>query len=154
MRKKKPKQAVLLLGLILVVSIILIGIRLLLSSPMSEAKAIVNQFYSFEQNANFSGSWNLFHPYIKEKFPKAAYIQDRSHVFIGHFGSETFTYKIGDGEEVEEWKASEETKPFKRAYKFIVIQSYSGKYGKFSFMQEVYVVKYKKEWVILWNFNH
>ncbi len=83
----------------------------------------------------------------------AAFIQDRAHVFNGHFGSETFSYSIGDSTEVNGWKPANREKPFENAYKFIVTQDYTGKYGKFSFSQHVYVVKYKKELVILWDYN-
>lgn len=76
----------------------------------------VDQFYPYEQESNFSGSWKLFHQYMKEKFPKAAYIQDRSHVFIGHFGAETFSYEISEAEELNGWKAARGEKPFKAAF--------------------------------------
>lgn len=153
MRKKTNNTGILLLMLLLAGTIIFILGRLLFSSPSSEAKSVVEQFYAFEQDANFSGSWNLFHPYMKGKFTKAAYIQDRSHVFIGHFGAETFSYEISEVEELNRWKAAKGEKPFKSAYKFEVIQKFTGKYGRFSFFQEVYVVEHKKEWVILWNYN-
>ena len=78
---------------------------------------------------------------MKEKFTKAAYIQDRSHVFIGHFGAETFSYEISEAEHIEGWRAAKGEKSFKSAYKFEVTQMYTGKYGKFSFIQEVYVLE-------------
>ena len=154
MRKKRTPPGTLLLLLLIAGTLIFMLLRILFSSPSSEAKFVVDQFYAFEQEANFSASWNLFHPYMKEKFPKAAYIQDRSHVFIGHFGAETFSYEISEAEHLEGWRAAKGKKPFKSAYKFEVIQMYTGKYGKFSFLQQVYVVEKNKEWVILWNFNH
>lgn len=154
MRKNRHKAARRLSVLLLAGTIIFIAGRLLFNSPVSEAKSVVNQFYAYEQDANFSASWNLFHPYMKEKQSKAVYIQDRSHVFIGHFGAETFSYEIGEAEKLKEWQAAKGEKPFEYAYKFEVIQRYRGKYGRFSFLQEVYVVEQNKEWVILWNFNH
>ena len=39
------------------------------------------------------------------------------------------------------------------AYKFTVMQTYKGKYGKFSFLQEVYVAKDEESWRILWDYN-
>ncbi|WLR55450.1 hypothetical protein LC048_00015 [Mesobacillus subterraneus] len=154
MRKKRNHPGILLLVFFIAGTFIFMLAQFLFSSPSSEAKSVVDQFYTFEQDANFSASWNLFHPNMKEKFPKAAYIQDRTHVFMGHFGAETFSYEINEAEHLEEWRAAKGEKTFKTAYKFEVTQMYTGKYGKFSFIQEVYVVEQKKEWVILWNFNH
>lgn len=113
----------------------------------------VDQFYSYEQDGNFADSWKLFHPYMKKKFPKPSFIQDRSHVFIGHFGAETFSYDIGEPEEIEGWTMEKEQKPFKIVYKFQVRQNYKGKYGAFSFQQDVFVVEHKEQWVILWDYN-
>ncbi|WP_102264497.1 hypothetical protein [Mesobacillus jeotgali] len=154
MHKKKQQHLVLVIFLAVLLVIGFLGGRFLLSSPSSQAKAVVDQFYSYEQDANFSGSWKLLHPYMKEKFHKAAYIQDRSHVFIGHFGAETFSYEISEAEELKGWKAAKGEKPFDTAFRFEVTQRYTGKYGRFSFLQEVYVVEYKEDWVILWDFNH
>lgn len=154
MLKKRNHPGILLLLLLIAGTFIFMLARLLFSSPSSEAKSVVEQFYAFEQDANFSASWGLFHPYMKEKFTKAAYIQDRTHVFMGHFGAETFSYEISEAEHIEGWRAAKGEKSFKSAYKFEVTQMYTGKYGKFSFIQEVYVVEQKKKLVILWNFNH
>lgn len=151
MRRKQHLKIIILV--ICILSVFLFSIRLIILSPAKKAETIVSKFYSFEQDGNFSDSWNLFHPFMKEKFPKSAFIQDRAHVFIGHFGAETFSYEIGDPTEVKGWKPAKGEKSFKNAYKFLVKQNYSGKYGKFSFNQEVYVVKYKKELVILWDYN-
>lgn len=150
MHKNQIAKSAIIITFIL--SAFLFSIRLI-SSPSDKAEIVVKEFYSFEQNGNYSDSWNLFHPYMKEKFPKAAFIQDRAHVFIGHFGAETFSYEIEDSIEVTDWKPAKGEKPFHHAYKFIVKQNYNGKYGKFSFSQEVYVVKYKKEFLILWDYQ-
>jgi hypothetical protein len=124
-----------------------------LSSADRQAQETVDEFYSFEQDGNFADSWKLFHPYMKQKFTKSSFIQDRSHVFIGHFGAETFTYEISEPEEIEGWRMEEGQKSFKSAYKFQVMQNYKGKYGAFSFQQDVFVVKHKEQWVILWDYN-
>lgn len=142
-----------LFALVLIVVITIIFFTTFYSSASSQAKTIVEKFYSYEQEGNFSDSWQLFHPFMKDKFPKAAFIQDRAHVFIGHFGDESFEYEVGKVTELENWSAAKEQSPFKIAYKVEVTQFYQGKYGKFSFIQEVYVVKHKKDWTILWNYN-
>lgn len=82
-------------------------------SPSKKAESLVNDFYSFEQDGKYSDSWDLFHPFMKEKFPKLAFIQDRAHVFNGHFGSETFSHSIGDPTEVKAGNQQTEQNLFK-----------------------------------------
>jgi predicted small secreted protein len=150
MRRRKIIKIIIICTCIL--AAVLLSIRLI-TSPAQKAESLVNEFYTFEQKGNYSDSWKLLHPFMKEKFSKNAFIQDRAHVFIGHFGAETFSYEIKDSKKVEDWKPAKGEKPFNYAHKFIVTQVYHGKYGKFSFSQEVYVVKYKKGYVILWDYN-
>lgn len=155
MRRKRVSPLLLPVISILIAGIaVASGVKLFLFSPDRQAKAVVEQFYLFESEGNFSDSWELLHPFMKKRFPKNAYIQDRSHVFIGHFGAETFTYTLSEGEEVENWKMEEGRAPFQTARKYLVTQSYHGKYGKFNFQQEVYVVSHKDKWVLLWDYNH
>ncbi|TCN26702.1 hypothetical protein [Mesobacillus foraminis] len=154
MRRRRVPPILLPGILILIIGIVLLsGTKLLLFSPDRQAEAAVEEFYTFEADGDFSDSWELLHPFMKEKFSKTAYIQDRTHVFIGHFGAETFTYDLSEGEEIDNWKMEEGRPPFKTAYKFLVTQSYEGKYGKFNFQQEVYVVRHQEQWSILWDYN-
>ncbi|WNF22690.1 hypothetical protein [Mesobacillus jeotgali] len=153
MYRKRFSPLKLYLVLFILVSFIVVLTTVLLRPDSNQALTTVKKFYRFEQTGNFSDSWDLFHPFMKQKFTKASFIQDRAHVFFGHFGAETFKYEISEPKEVKGWKAASDGKPFKTAYKFDVVQIYSGKYGKFSFIQEVYVVRYKDEWVILWDYN-
>lgn len=150
--RRNPSIKVIIL-LLFILSVFLFSIRLMFLSPSQKAESIVNEFYSFEQEGKYSDSWELLHPFMKDKFPKSAFIQDRAHVFNGHFGADSFTYSIGNPTEVKDWQPAKGEKSFRNAYKFTVQQDYSGKYGKFSFSQQVYVVKYKKELVILWDYN-
>ncbi|PLT35767.1 hypothetical protein [Bacillus sp. V5-8f] len=122
-------------------------------SPSHKTKTVVDEFYSYEQEGNFGKSWNLLHPYMKEKWPKSTYINDRSHVFLGHFGSETFEYSIQEVEKMNGWRMSKDLPTFKKTYKFEVIQNYNGTYGKFSFLQYVYVVNNKGNYEIVWDYN-
>jgi len=78
---------------------------------------------------------------------------DRYHVFIGHFGTETFQFTIKESDKIKGWRMEEGLKPFDVTYKFTVMQTYKGKYGKFSFLQEVYVATDKEDWKILWDYN-
>jgi hypothetical protein len=150
-RKPFYMKQFILLALIMVM--VVTGVTSFKFYSSSQARSIVEKFYSYEQAGNFSDSWELFHPFMKKKFPKASCIQDRAHVFIGHFGAETFKYEVGNATKVENWRAAKDQPLFKRAYQFDVTQFYQGKYGKFSFKQEVYVVKHKEEWTIIWNYN-
>lgn len=150
-RRHHPLPKFLLIIIILVTLFIML--RGLLFSPSHKAVETVERFYSYEQEGNFSDSWSLFHPYMKQKFTKSAFIQDRAHVFIGHFGTETFTYEIGEAKKFENWKPEDSHTVIKNGYKMLVTQKYNGKYGKFNFQQEVYVVKHKDKWVILWDYN-
>ena len=124
-----------------------------LFSPSYKAKKVVEAFYTHEQSGDFADSWELLHPLMKERWSKTQFMTDRLHVFVGHFGTETFQFTIEEGNEIKDWKMTEEAEPFDIAYKFNVIQTYKGKYGKFSFLQEVYVAKDEEEWRILWDYN-
>ena len=138
---------------ILILVLLLIILRVFLFGFSNQATETVEKFYEYEQEGNFSDSWNLFHPYMKQKFTKSAFIQDRAHVFIGHFGAETFTYEISKAEKFDKWKPADGQNAVKNGYKIIVTQKYNGKYGKFNFQQEVYVVMHKGKWTILWDYN-
>lgn len=114
---------------------------------------MVEQFYHYEQEGDFSESWELFHPVMKEKFTKSNYLQVRAHVFMQDFGVDTFTYKVQKPEELKTWKMSK-TGPFmKIVYKVLITQNYKGKFGNFEVNQEVFVVKDKGEWKVVWDYN-
>lgn len=153
MRRNNPFLSPVILILLAAAGLVLVLFKLLFFSFGGSAADTVEEFYSFEQENNYSSSWELFHPYMKERFPKPAFIQDRSHVFIGHFGAESFDFTISEGEKFKNWRPAKGEKPFKTAIKFLVTQTYNGKYGKFSFVQEVFVVEHQKEWTIIWNYN-
>ncbi|KHE67447.1 hypothetical protein, partial [Halobacillus sp. BBL2006] len=115
-------------------------------SPEHQAKETVEDFYLFEQQGKFSDSWGLFHPFMKDKFTVGHYIQDRAHVFMNHFGVETFTFKVTSSKKVKNWKAEKGAKPLSTVYRFTVIQTFKGKYGRFDLHQDVYVTKVKGKW--------
>lgn len=128
-------------------------VRGLFSSPGEQAQEAVDEFYQYEQEGNFSESWEMFHPFIKEKFAKGHYLQDRAHVFMNHFGVESFTYSLGEPEELEKWQPASEGPELSLVYKVPVVQVYKGKYGNFSLQQDVFVVQEKEDWLILWDYN-
>ncbi|ARI76502.1 hypothetical protein [Halobacillus mangrovi] len=123
------------------------------TSPSHQAKEAVEAFYTFEQEGKFSDSWELLHPLMKDKFSVGHYIQDRAHVFMNHFGVETFTFTIGDAKKLKDWKMEKGAKPLQNVYSFTVIQTFKGKYGHFDLHQNVYVVKSKDNWQVMWDYK-
>ncbi|WP_049665070.1 hypothetical protein [Bacillus sp. FJAT-27231] len=128
-------------------------VRGLFTSPSEQAQKVVDDFYRYEQEGNFSKSWEMFHPFIKEKFTKGHYVQERAQVFINHFGVESFSYTLGEPEELEKWRVSADGPELSFVYKVPVVQVYKGKYGNFSLHQDVFVVQEKENWFILWDYN-
>lgn len=117
-----------------------------------EAKIVIDRFYYFEQNGNFSNSWAMFHPYMKEKFSKAHYLQDRVHVFFNHFGVDTFEYHVGELKEINGWIFEEGFDPID-VYSAPVTKTFKSKYGNFTITQNVYAAKVQGEWTILWDYK-
>ncbi len=124
----------------------------LIPSETQQARKIVNKFYSYEQKANFDSSWELFHAKMKNKFSKSAYMQDRVHTFMGHFGADTFTYSITKPKKVNSWKMTKEDEPME-VYEVVVTKDFKGKYGHFTFSQYVYVSLDEDEPSILWDYK-
>ncbi|PLT31804.1 hypothetical protein [Peribacillus deserti] len=149
-RKRKP--AILFFVFALAVLFLILVVRIFFS-PAHSAKSAVHDFYEYEAQGDYSKSWSLLHPLMKAKWPKGAYMQDRVHVFIGHFGAETFTYDIDGGDKIKKWIMAKGVPPIKVVYQFQVTQQYHGKYGSFKFIQDVYAVKNKGKWEILWDYN-
>jgi hypothetical protein len=144
------------ISLLLIISALLLismAVRSLSSSPEQEAEQVVHEFYKNEQDGDFASSWSLFHSSMKKRFTKGHYIQDRAHVFMNHFGVETFSYSLSKPNKLENWKMSKDTPPFKLTYKLTITQTYKGKYGNFDIQQDVFVVKEKGDWTILWDYN-
>ncbi|MFJ5768901.1 hypothetical protein [Psychrobacillus sp. NPDC093180] len=152
---RKGQRSMLLLFIIISICslIVLIGSINYLFSSSNQSKKVVEAFYTYEQSADFADSWELLHPLMKDRWSKTQFMTDRLHVFVGHYGTDTFQFTIEEDNKIKGWKMAKESEPFDVAYKFKVIQTYKGKYGKFSFLQEVYVVKDEEEWRILWDYN-
>ncbi|MFD1708259.1 hypothetical protein ACFSCZ_16200 [Siminovitchia sediminis] len=148
-RRRKPVWVNPLLMALLALALI----KWLFFGPDISADKAVDEFYQYEQEGNFSQSWEMFHPYMKEKFSKGHYLQDRAHVFFNHFGVETFEYMLGEPEKVENWQPADEGPELEVVYKVPVTQVYEGKYGNFILIQDVYAVKDEEEWLILWDYN-
>ncbi|WP_342433097.1 hypothetical protein [Neobacillus sp. FSL H8-0543] len=153
-RRSAPSKGILLGILLVVVTVVVfLFLRGSLLSPGKQAIAAVEEFYQNEQVGEFSGSWGLFHSTMRERFSKGHYIQDRAHVFMNHFGVETFTYTLSKPEKVDNWKMSKKGPVMKNVYKFLVTQTYKGKYGNFDLKQEVIAVEEKGKWKIAWDYK-
>ncbi|KIL43039.1 hypothetical protein [Jeotgalibacillus campisalis] len=154
MRRRHHQNRILLLA-VGAFFILLLFFTLLFRIFSDDYQAIhaVEDFYEHEQKGDFTDSWELLHSFMKDRWTKGSFIQDRAHVFINHFGADTFQFTIEEVEEIEEWRMAKDLPPVVKAHKFIVIQTYKGKYGKFNFMQEVYVAEEHGEWRILWDYN-
>ncbi|WP_227939566.1 hypothetical protein [Alkalihalobacillus deserti] len=149
MRKQKPSFILMIpIALIAFVTFILI----LLPSENQQAHKIVDQFYSAEQEADFDSSWELLHSEMKNKFSKSAYMQDRVHTFMSHFGADTFTYSMTKPKKIKSWKMTKDAKPME-AYEVVVTKEYNGKYGHFNFVQYVYVSLDGEQPAILWDYK-
>jgi hypothetical protein len=135
-----------------IIVLFLIGI-MFISTPKQQAQKTVNAFYSFEQRGEFASSWSLFHSSMQAKFQKVAYIQDRPHVFMNHFGVETFTFQLSKPKKIKKWKISEEALPLDVVYGITVVQTFESKYGRVNLSQNVFAVKEKGHWRVLWDIN-
>lgn len=155
MARKTVRSKRIIVGMLLMISLIILFLLIkgAFFSPGNQAVAVVEEFYQYEQAGEFSKSWSLFHSAMKEKFPKGYYIQDRAHVFMNHFGVETFTFTLEKPEALKKWKLSKTSLAMKNVYKILVTQTYKGKYGNFDLKQEVYVIEEKGKWKIAWDYN-
>ena len=151
MRKRRGNPTIIVV--VIFVIVLLFSIARACLPESAQAKRVVDQFYSYEQKGEFGKSWELFHETMHQKFDKGAYIQDRSHTFIGHFGADTFSFKIDGGKKKKNFKIQKDADPIGDVYTFTVTQTFLGKYGHFDFVQYVYVAKQEKDWVILWDYK-
>lgn len=126
----------------------------LLLSPERKALRVVEEFYVYEQAGDYGQSWGLLHTQMRLRFDRTAYVQDKTHVFNGHFGAETFSFDISAGDTLKGWRMQKDGEVFEKVYEFVVEQKYKGKYGHFLFVQYVYVAQDEGEWRILWDYNH
>lgn len=123
------------------------------STPESQAKRTVEAFYNYEEKSDFASAWELFHPLMKQRFTRRGYIQDRNHVFMGHFDVSTFEYTVGDPKLLKTWKMSREADPLTEVYRIPITQTFKSKFGTFTLSQDVFVTNEEDEWVILWSYE-
>ncbi|WP_010532055.1 hypothetical protein [Lentibacillus jeotgali] len=142
---------------IAVILVVLIGgaavFLFLHQSNEQQAAEAASAFYAYEQDGNFSDSWEMFHPLMKEKFDKIDYLQDRAHVFMDHFGVDTFSFSVGETTEIEDWAFENDADTIDTVYQVPVIQVFKGRYGNFTITQNVFVTDVEGEWKVLWNYK-
>ena len=153
-RKRQPDMFIwIILVICAVIAFLFIG-KIFISSPGRQANAVVKSFYTYEQEGNFHASWSLFHSLMQERFEKGPYMQDRAHVFMNHFGVDSFTFDVSKPEKLEDWQISNDADPLGLTYRMTVSQFYESKYGNFTIYQQVFVVMEEGEWRVLWDYNH
>ncbi len=113
----------------------------------------MEEFYSYEAKGAYAESWEMFHPFMKERFEKGDYLQDRPHVFLNHFGVNTFTFQIEDAEKIEGWQIEEDSETIEVVYKVTVSQRFEGRYGNFEIVQDVFTTDIDGEWTVLWDYK-
>lgn len=151
-RRRRNPVLVVLIGLTLTVVLVYVFSSIFMGSER-KARNVVHAFYEYESAADFGRSWELLHTEMQAKFGRGAYVQDRAHVFNGHFGADTFTFDISGAKQRKNWKMEKEGEVFDSVYEFEVRQDYHGKYGHFVFVQYVYVVREDGEWQIVWDYK-
>ncbi|MFD1848706.1 hypothetical protein [Oceanobacillus bengalensis] len=152
-RNRNSKKLTFFLLIIILLSIIVFIFSRIIFSDKSQAERAVEKFYEYEQAGMFSESWEMFHPYMQEKFTKGDYIEDRPHVFFNHFGVSSFSFSIDDVDKVKDWFIEDVKEPIALAYEMTVYQRYKGKYGNMTIYQSVYATEVDGEWKILWDYN-
>ncbi|WP_077624653.1 hypothetical protein [Sediminibacillus massiliensis] len=150
--RKRNNSLIFVLGSIGIATFVIIFLVYFIFSPGNQARRVVDDFNRYEQEGMFAESYGLFHSLMKEKFDKGHYIQDRAHVFMNHFGVETFAYSIDDVDKLKNWRMAKESEPLEEVFKVTVTQVYKGKYGNFKIVQDVYAAKDDNKWTILWSY--
>ncbi|GGA65853.1 hypothetical protein [Ornithinibacillus halotolerans] len=152
-RRNSIPAFIVLLLIAFAVSLILFIYFSIVNSPSNQAEAAVEEFYTYEQDGNFAESWSMFHPYMKAKFEKGHYLQDRAHVFLNHFGVQTFEFSLEDSELLKDFQIEDGVEPIGEVYQVTVTQRFEGKYGNFSIVQDVYTTELDGEWLVLWDYK-
>ena len=152
-RNQRKPLIIFLLLLVVVLLVCYLVYTFILNTPANQAEEAVEEFYTYEQEGAFSNSWEMFHPYMKERFEKGHYLQDRAHVFLNHFGVNTFTFSIENAELIRNWQIEEDAEPIDEVYHVPVTMYYQGKYGNFAIIQDVYATNIDGGWTILWDYK-
>ncbi|MGG3571950.1 hypothetical protein ABES25_18955 [Bacillus gobiensis] len=153
MRRRKVTAAKMIFFFAAVAILCVLAAWFVHSISKSEQEQVIDKFYKSEQEGDFGSSWNLFHSSMKDRFSKNAYVTERSHIYMGHFGVQTFDYEIGNMKKIDDWQ-NPGTSQKETVYQTEVKLLFKSKFGTFSILQKVYVVKEKEKWVVLWEYEN
>lgn len=149
-RSNKLPFLLIVIGLIL---LIIIVFKFIPSLGEKEPTDVVDAFYHYEQEGDFGSAWELFHPVMQKKFTKNAYVTERSHIYMGHYGVDTFSYNLNDEKEIKSFKMAKGSETFPTATSITVEQTFKSKFGTFTVLQDVFAVEDEGEWKIVWEFK-
>lgn len=153
LRVQKVKVVLIIVSIFILLTLVVLIINFFRTPSSEQALNAVFTFYKYEQEGNFAASWEMFHPYMQERFSRGNYIENRSHVFMNHFGVETFTFDVGKVEKNAKWVMEEGIDPIANVYAVPIHQHFSGTYGKFTVTQIVYATEVDDEWKLLWDYS-
>ncbi|UOQ48397.1 hypothetical protein MUN88_20575 [Gracilibacillus caseinilyticus] len=139
-------------ALIIVLALIVYGIMYLFSEERQVVQ-VAEQFYEYEQDGDFGNSWELFHSSMKKRFNKGTYMEDRAHVFLNHFGVDSFDFSLGDPTEIKNFEIAEDPTVEYTVYRIDVTCMYDSKYGYLEIKQPVILIEEESEWKVLWDYN-
>lgn len=151
--RRRSSNKLLILFIVVLVIVLVIGFSNLFSSiGDQEPRDVVEDFYKAEQDGDFGSAWELLHPVMQKRFSKNAFVTERSHIYMSHYGVKTFSYTLGEEDEHKNWKMEKDSKAFPIAHSFEVEQTFKSKFGTFIVKQKVYVVLVNEEWKIVWEY--
>lgn len=140
-----------IVGIILMI-VLIVSVRLFSSFADNDPEDVVATFYHDEQEGDFGSAWELFHPVMQERFSKNAYVTERSHIYMSHYGVTTFEYEIVEEEEIQNFKMAGDKETFPTSNRMTVEQQFKSKFGNFTILQDVYTVQHEGEWRIVWEY--
>ncbi|ARK32223.1 hypothetical protein [Halalkalibacter krulwichiae] len=147
--RQQPIQLFMIFGVFLVVIALLFAFF-----PTNSGVQVIKTFYKHEQKQEFWNSYELFHPFMKERFTRNRYIDQRSHIFVSHFGVETYELEFGRSKKVKNWKMTQDHEPIEEVFKVPVTKTYESDYGRFTIQQDVFAAKEDGNWYVLWDYKY
>ena len=150
-RRSAIRLPIIIVVVVVILLVIMIG-RVMSGLGKQDPEDVVAAFYRYEQEGDFGSAWELFHPVMQERFSKNAYVTERSHIYMSHYGVETFSFELGKEEDVQNWKMAKDAEEFEYASRVEVEQTFKSKFGIFKVIQDIYVVEEEDGWRIVWAF--
>lgn len=154
-RRRYAKQWLLLIGIVILCGWLTTkGLQMLFATGRAEeAEHVVDEFYKLEQEGDYGSSWELLHSSMKELYPKDHYIQQRAHIFMQDFKSESYLYEVGKSKLLSHFPMEENGKnlELEHVYAVEVTQDFETLYGPIQLVQMCYVTEENGEWSMLWK---